>query len=566
MGDRMNALRVTLGATQSLHFENPLATFVAYTASDARRALMAAHDARMSGAYIAGYLAYDLGEAFADMPLRTKAPLLVLGAFDAPQTAPPETASPQAPLAGLLASVSPARYAQIVRAILASIYDGNVYQVNFTLPFWGRSEGNPYDLWRELARTTQARYQAYVEYDGRAILSWSPELFLEFDGTSVLARPMKGTAPLDRIVELHSSKNRAEHIMIVDLLRNDLHRICTDATVERLFEVERYPTFATMVSSIRGRLRADTSLLDIVLATFPCGSITGAPKRAAMRAIAQLEEHPRDAYCGSIGYLSPANVGWWNVAIRTAQMDLHTGAMRFDAGGGIVADSDPQDEWAEMHLKARFLRDRCGDIELWETLASDADASTVEAHIERLRCTAERFAVPLQREAVLDAIASAQSRERHLLRLRVGRDGNVRTISAPLQPQAGSVPICIARARVRSDDPFLAWKTSQRPAHEVAFEEARLRNCFDALVRNERGELTEGSRTTLFVRIEDRLWTPPLTSGLLPGILRSNLIHRGQAQERVLTTDDLLSAQALYVGNSARGLLAAHLLEESTPT
>jgi para-aminobenzoate synthetase/4-amino-4-deoxychorismate lyase len=280
-----------------------------------------------------------------------------------------------------------------------------------------------------------------------------------------------------------------------------------------------------------------------------------------MQHIAGVEREPRGFYTGSIGYLSPKRRGWWNVAIRTLQFERGAATARFDAGGGIVSDSTANDEWEELFLKARFLAPAHRSFTIWETLRSGPAPSDAQAHIERLAASAAAFGWKIERDLLLahlrelDAVDAAQ-----FVRLRAGAS-QTRIHTQPLKETPEPVRVCMASGRVRSDDPLLAHKTAWRPIHEAAAREAHAQNCFDALLRNERGELTEGSRTTLFVRQGDTLYTPPLQCGVLPGILRSQLVSQSRAVERVLFFEDLLNADAIYVGNSARGLLQAELVE-----
>jgi para-aminobenzoate synthetase / 4-amino-4-deoxychorismate lyase len=420
------------------------------------------------------------------------------------------------------------------------------------VPFDVAFEGDPMQLYLALAASARAPYCGYLEYGGLTLVSLSPELFLQFDGDTLTAKPMKGTAPLEHIDRLQSAKNRAEHVMIVDLLRNDLHRICSGVHVPRLFEAERYPTFATMTSTIGGTLRAGTTLRDVIAATFPCGSVTGAPKLAAMQQIASLETEPRGFYTGSLGYLSPQRRGWWNVAIRTLQFDR--GEARFDAGGGIVSESTARDEWHEIFLKSRFLEPAIdGAFAILETLRSDADDVTLASHFERLRRSAEAFGMDVNLRATWERVRDCSPQ--HIVRVRLYRD-RIDVTSEPLiVPE--KVHVCVSARRVRAGDPMLRHKTSWRPVYEAAWQEAVSKECFDALLLNERGEFTEGTRTTMFVKIGGVLYTPPIECGLLPGILRAGLVARGEAVERVLYPGDVHRAEAIFVGNSARGLMRA---------
>jgi len=543
----------------SIEFINPHRMLRGEDPEGASVALEAAEGALRDGYWVAGYVTYELGAAFVKGPAReANRPLLALGVFD-PPLAVSESDRPFA-LSPLLPLVDEAAYARNVEAIRAQIYDGEVYQVNYTVPFALSVTGDPASLWSAVAETTGASYQAFVQEDEGYVLSWSPELFLAFDGDRIRTKPMKGTAPTEDTQHLLGAKNRAEHIMIVDLLRNDLHRICDDVEVEELCAIERYPRFVTMTSTVAGTLRAKTTLRDTFTATFPCGSITGAPKRAAYAAIADFERTPRGVYCGAIGSLSPQRRGWWNVAIRTAQIDANRNG-RFDAGGGIVIDSHALDEWREVALKTAFLTAFSEPVELWETLASDAPPDVVEAHLARLRGSADCFRLTYNAAVLEESLAAAMlgTRSRALVRIRLRSDGTFTISTEPFAALPEVVEICVADARVRSDDPFLRIKSAWRPAANAATGQAVARKCFDALLRNERDELTEGGRTNLFIEVGGQLFTPPLECGLLPGILRSRIVSEGKVQERPLTVHDLSIADAIYVGNSARGLLRARL-------
>ena len=550
-------LRVAAGFAPSLMFENPVAVWTPSRFEDALAALDAAQQALNDGSWIAGAISYEFGAMLQGIVERAHDPLLILGAFDKPVRVN-DAGNGAFALSAPLSRVSFDAYAHEISYILRRINDGEVYQVNYTVPFDAGFSGDPFALFAFLAPRARAPYSAFVECNGHAVVSISPELFLRLAGDRVSTKPMKGTAPLERIGDLQAEKNRAEHLMIVDLLRNDLSRICDEVGVEDLFEVERYPTFATMTSTISGTLRTNVSLTDVLRAAFPCGSVTGAPKRAAMQHIAEVERDARGFYTGTIGFLSPGRTGWWNVPIRTLQIDCETRRARYDAGGGIVSDSGARSEWEEILLKSRFLAPAYDGFALLETFRAGANPSNVRAHLARLQRSGEAFGLRIDMAGVKHAIADpAHSTGDRIVRVRV-RDGDVEVSSEPVEAHA-AVELCFSEERVRSDDPFLAHKSSWRPAHDAAASEARERGCFDAVLRNERGELTEGARTNIFVRKGNTLYTPPLSSGVLPGILRSRLISEGQAVERVLTQDDLESADAVLAGNSARGLLPARI-------
>lgn len=556
-------LRVVAGWEPALVFENPLHLWAPRTLDGALSALAEADDALDAGYFIAGALSYELGAQLHGVNAHApRLPLLLLGAFARPVKRNLARNGQRFAITPPLSRVERRDYEANIDALLARIRDGEVYQVNYTLPFDVGFSGDPFDLYRFLVRRAQAKYAAFLEHEDVSLVSLSPELFLRFDGTRISTKPMKGTAPLSRLDDLANEKNRAEHVMIVDLLRNDLHRICTSVSVPRRFEIERYPTFATMTSTITGTL-ATNSFARIVRAAFPCGSVTGAPKLAAMQHIAQVEKEPRGFYTGSMGFLSPQRRGWWNVPIRTLQFERGAAAARFDAGGGIVSDSTARGEWAEIFLKMRVLSPAHAGFTIWETLRGGPDPSDAAAHVERLAASAAKFGWTIERDVVLSQLRALDSADApKLVRLRAGQK-QTRVYTGPLAQTSEPVRVCFASRPVRSDDPLLAHKTAWRPLHDAAAREAQERGCFDALLRNERGEMTEGARTTLFVRSGGTLYTPPLSSGVLPGILRSRLVSQARAVERLLFPDDLVRADALYVGNSARGLLQAELVQDA---
>lgn len=558
-------MRVLIPGARPLRFEQPVRVIRAHSADEVDAALAALQDALSDGSYCAGYLSYELGAHFAARATRANRtlPLLALGVFNAPDAVLP-IPSGEFRLGALRARVSRAQYDVALRQIAQAIYNGDVYQINYTVPFDFAFDGEPYALFAELIRASHVGYGAYVEDGDVALASISPELFFEINDGIISAKPMKGTAPLEQIEDLSEPKNRAEHLMIVDLLRNDLHRICTSADVPALYDIERYPTFATMTSTVRGHLREGTQVSDILRATFPCGSVTGAPKRAAMDLIETLEPDARDAYTGSIGYFAPDGSARWNVAIRTLQINRKRMQGRLDIGGGIVADSKSADEWDEITLKGRFVEPFIRPFALLETCASQAPADQLDAHLERLAGSAGFFNIPLDVAALRSQIESHAREPGSIVRLRVDWTGEISLRHEAASTPAVPVKLTMVRRAIRSTEAMLAHKTSWRDGYDRAYARAVAAGCFDALCTNERDELTEGTRTSLFVEIDDILYTPPRSCGLLPGILRERLLAQGRCRERVLYEEDLRHAARFYVGNSARGLLLAQLAKELT--
>ena len=555
-------------------FVRPLSCLEAHDVDEVGPALASADAALAQGYSVAGYLAYESGEAFVPAttharddvtdPMTRAMPILALGIY-APTTndvAADVESDDRASLGPLVAQIGARRYRDDLAAIARALHAGDVYQVNYTVPFAFAFCGDPWRIFARLRARAGVPYAAYVRRGGRALLSLSPERFFELDGAHVRARPMKGTSTNDALGALESPKNRAEHVMIVDLLRNDLHRICDRVDVAPLFEVEAYPTFTAMTSTLDGVLRDDVRLRDIFAALFPCGSITGAPKRSAMNEITQREMSRRGIAMGTIGYCDGPRQGQWSVAIRTADLDCATGRGDVRIGGGIVADSNADSEWAEVLVKRRVFASGARDVGLIETLRIEPDGALAsdDAHRERLARSAFALGIPHDDTRVDTLFASLRRTTRRapaLVRVELSCEGTLSWSERDLGTLPRDPTIAISDTRVRSSDPALAHKTTARDAYDAAAVFARVHGHFDALLTNENGHLADGARTTLFLELPDgTLATPPLAAGALAGVLRASLIASGRAREMLLVPRNLENAAALYVGNSARGLIA----------
>jgi para-aminobenzoate synthetase/4-amino-4-deoxychorismate lyase len=388
---------------------------------------------------------------------------------------------------------------------------------------------------------------------------------------------MKGTLPRGRYEAeddaraawLRSSeKNRAENVMIVDLLRNDLGHLAVPGSVHatRLYDVERYPTVLQLTSTVEADARPGTTLEDVFAALFPCGSITGAPKVSTMRLIARLEDSPREVYCGAIGLVRPGGDATFSVAIRTLWQDVATGAVEYGTGGGITWDSTAADEHAEALAKARVLSERWPSFELLETLALTHEGYALrERHIERILSSARYFGIPLHREDLESALSPLPLGEGQgeglpqRVRLLVSQEGRVRVERTPLVPlRAGPLPVALARIPVSRHDRFLFHKTTHRAVYEA--HKSQHPDAFDVLLWNEEGELTEFTTGNLVLELPDgRKLTPPRDCGLLAGTLRAEFLARGELEEQVLTRDDLQRAARLWFINGVRGRVEVQL-------
>ncbi len=559
--------------------------------SDEVAPLLARVDAlARAGAWCVGYLRYEAASAF-DEAFETHAhdtarPLAAFAVHDAPLSGDDADAAWKIGASDNFdvqwtSGPQRAEFDATIAAIHRAIADGEVYQVNATAPLAGTMQGDPFALFAALRRAQPNAYAAFLDLDAAhddAILSVSPELFFDWRGGRLLARPMKGTAPRGVTPEddaaqaaslRDSAKERAENLMIVDLLRNDLSRVADPFTVDvaRLFHTEAWPTVWQMSSDIVARTRAGATLADVFAALFPCGSITGAPKVQAMRLIKALEHGPRGVYCGAAGVVQPGGAATFNVPIRTLEWhgDAQQARLRCGIGSGITADATADGEWDEWRHKRAFVDRASHAFELLETLRlQDGELVDDHAHVLRLTRAAEHFGfdTPYRHaHEALDHVAKAYPEGRWRIRLLADRTGAARAQAFPLEPTAQPVRVQLAHAPLAgADGEFVRFKTTRR-AHYDAFAPTDA-GVFDTLLWNERGELTEFTRGTVALRIDGRWLTPALRCGLLPGIARARLLHDGTLAEAVLTRDDLARATGLAFINSLRGWLDAALFPE----
>jgi len=561
-----------------------------------------------AGLYAVPVLSYELGEQLLGVAQRKlDAPLaqvLLFERYEAMDAAQVddwlrarahETASGPAGVARMRANVDEAAFARAIDAIRGYIEAGDTYQVNYTYRLRFDAFGSVFALYERLRARQPVPYGALIGLpDGRTVLSLSPELFVRHDGGRLLARPMKGTAPAfdgdaDDAAEADENnaarakalaedpKNRAENLMIVDLLRNDLGRVARTGSVgvPALFEVRRYGSVLQMTSTIQAQLRRDASLADIFAALYPCGSITGAPKRRTMEIIHELEPAARGIYTGAIGWIDPPaqfhDVGDFclSVPIRTLTLMRPQNGVRhgeLGVGAGIVYDSEAGAEWSECRLKARFLTELPNAFEIFETMYATREQGCrhLERHLERLQASCDyfghRFDPLLARAAALQACAQLPDGA-HRLRLAVRPDGELVLQTGQLAPLQEPVELLLSAEPTRADDLFLRHKTSVRERYDAAWRAAEREKAFDTLFFNERDELTEGGRSNVFVRIGGRWYTPPLSAGLLPGVMRAAILDDPAwgAIEVPISRAMLLRAQEVVVCNALRGPLQAVL-------
>jgi para-aminobenzoate synthetase / 4-amino-4-deoxychorismate lyase len=492
-------------------------------------------------------------------------------------------------IAAIHANVDQQEFDEAIAKIHAYIEAGDTYQINYTYRLRFDAYGSPFALYKRLRERQPVPYGALVTLpDGGAVLSLSPELFVRHAQGTITARPMKGTAPASgepqedekRAAALAADpKNRAENLMIVDLLRNDLGRIATigSVTVPKLFDVTRFSSVLQMTSTVQAQLREDATLVDIFGALYPCGSITGAPKRRTMQIIRELEPASRGLYTGAIGWFDAptdlARIGDFcmSVPIRTLVLQPACDGVRgirqgeLGVGAGIVHDSIASDEFAECTLKARFLTGLGQEFELFETMQAThaGGCHHFDRHLQRLRASAAYFGFAYDEEkiraAIAEVIGQLDASGGHRLRLALDFAGDYKIQHAPLAALTEPVRILLAPQPTCAEDIFLRHKTTVRDRYDAAWRAAEARGAFDMLFFNESGELTEGARSNVFVKLDGHWYTPPLSAGLLPGVMRAVLLDDPamQAAERRLTREDLHAAQEVIVCNALRGAMRA---------
>lgn len=541
-----------------------------------------------AGLYIAGYLAYECGyhfENFGDSHTGAARPLAWFGVYGTPcifdhatgklhgaeatHGCSAETPSDNATFAGdITLEISKHDYVAKILKIKDYIAQGESYQVNFTDRIALRKSVAPLVAYLELAKRQSVAYGAFMNLGDHQVLSFSPELFFSIEHSRIITRPMKGTMARGRDAsddELmaqrlrNDAKNCSEHVMIVDLLRNDLGRICAPGSVrvEAPFSIERYETLHQMTSTVTGALLPRINYYDIFRSMFPSGSITGAPKIRSMQIIKELERAPRGIYTGAIGFISPHGSSTFNVAIRTLVID--DDAVSMGVGGGIVADSIPEEEHRECLLKAAFLAAASRPFQLIETLLWQRDYPWLALHLERLQRSASHFNFVFDRDAIESQLRelakSLDANLRYRVRLLLDSRGRISLASAAFADDSLTCRIAVAAQCTASTDPFLRHKTTNRGLYDQLHQAARAAGFDEVIFVNERGELTEGAVSNIFIERSGRWLTPPLDCGVLPGVFRRHLLEtRAAAEECVLSIADLQSADTIYICNALRGL------------
>ena len=574
-----------LPAGTALRFEAPFRVLSAVELRDVVPLLEEVQRATARGCWALGYVAYEAAPgldprwAVVPRPPTETLPLVAFGLFGRPATVPPVR-----PLPGRARNYSVgrwqrdwtgARYRDDVARVREHIAAGDTYQLNLTVRLQAPVQGDLEQLYADLVWSQRGRYAAYLDLGSHVIASASPELFFEWDDAGLRTLPMKGTARRGRSTAedagrraalVASEKERAENLMIVDLLRNDLGQLAETGSVQvpALFTAERYETVWQLTSEITAVPRPGTGLVDVFRALFPSGSVTGAPKQRTMELIRELEPSPRGVYCGAIGVVAPPGQSFrarFSVAIRTLTVDRQSGTGVFGTGGGITWGSDPDAEHAELLAKAAILAEPYEEFGLVETMAHlpGEGLRNLDRHLDRLADSAAYFGFPFERASAVARLAAAVAGTGPArVRVVLSRDGGLDVGTAPLPPPpVGSVRLAVDPDPVDADSPWLQHKTTRR---RVYTERAAAHPGVDDVVLvNQHGQVTETTIANLAVLIEGTWCTPPVTAGCLPGVERGRLLDEGRLVERNLTLEDVRGAEALAVVSSLRGWRGAVL-------
>jgi len=608
-------------------FLDPVERLVCNPTDDPAIFFKKAQEKLEQGYFLAGYLGYEFGymlepslaKCFRPRPSPDKTrgtlPFVDLGVFNKPrvydhlnesskggESWPAGNGSQTGPtfsIDNMRLNLEREKYLKAISRIKSYIETGDTYQVNYTLKLLFDFAGSIPEFYSSLRRNQSVSYGGLIKNGETAILTFSPELFFRKKKNQIIVRPMKGTMVRGRTNAEdkefadflhHDIKNRSENVMIVDLLRNDLGRLSRmgGVSVQSLFDVERYETLHQMTSSIKGEMNPPVSLEEMFKALFPCGSVTGAPKIRTMEIIRELEAEERGVYTGAIGYISPDGDAVFNVPIRTVVLQGDKGEMGI--GSGIVWDSDPAGEWEESLLKGRFLTRPAPEFKLIETMLwlPELGFWLLDLHLERLAESAGYFFYHYDLDKIMaelhelaENFKNAGSLESQRVRLTLSRTGEVEIThselsgsSLPLtdpivafgQEDTRDLPkVVFSDKKSDSTSPYLFHKTTLRKLYDDECNRAVAKGYYEVLFINEKGEVTEGSYTNIFLQKDGKLITPPVLSGLLPGILRKHLLQKYPefVEEASFTREDIEQADAVFVGNSVRGLVRVQLRIEN---
>jgi len=522
--------------------------------------------------YLLGYIRYEAKEIFLGRKIKSKFPLLYFEVFDKVENFSAQKSLTQLNLSPK-SQIDYSTYKKTIEQIKEEIACGNTYQVNYTYDYKIETELDGFDLYNQILPNQKTPYNSYIKNEYEEILCFSPELFFELEQNKIRTKPMKGTAKRgdtqqkdkENIEFLkNDEKNRAENVMIVDLLRNDLGKIAKTGTVkvEKLFEVETHKTVHQMTSEVSAQLYENTTLFEIFEAIFPCGSITGAPKINTMKIIDELEVGSRDVYCGAIGLITPEKTVF-SVPIRTLQKKGAEDFFLCRVGGAIVWDSTPEEEWEETLTKIKFLQDPARRVSvqdkfsLVETiLVKNRQFTYQEDHIARMKKSAKELGFQFDSDNLRKKLNNEIKKEQNdfILRVLLSKNGGFGFQNLPYEPIKTN-KVTISKTPIKSSEKLLYYKSTYRPWYDEAMAKIKAGEIFDEIFFNEKGELTEGARSNVLLKIGGEMFTPNVGCGLLKGIMRQKMVKNGGITEKKLYLDDLKNAEKVFCINSVRGIV-----------
>ncbi|MGW6298035.1 aminodeoxychorismate synthase component I [Peribacillus butanolivorans] len=557
-----------------LYFTEPKEVFIAHSLQDVLPQFQKVQAAIEQGYYAAGYVSYEAAPAFEKsfkVKEGAKMPLLWFGIFEKPEEFLGKiTGSFQ--LNDWESETDSHTYNSGFQTIKAEIEKGNTYQVNYTMRLQSMFEGDDFAFYDRLKRAQRSNYSAYLNIGTHRILSASPELFFRWEDGQLITRPMKGTVKRGVTVKTDqanaewlecSEKNQAENLMIVDLLRNDLGMIAEQGSVQvpKLKEIEKYPTVWQMTSTITAKTKPKTTIIDIFKALFPCGSITGAPKIKTMEIITELENSPREVYCGAIGFITPECEAVFNVPIRTVVIEKETGKAEYGVGGGITWDSVLLEEYDEAFLKAKLLSEGRPTYQLLESIKlEDGQYFLLDEHIDRMMQSAGYFDYQFSETELrnkLQKYADSHYDSMQKVRVLLFENGDFEVSGQIIKTMEAEISAIIAESPISTENPFLYHKTTNREVYEKF--QTRHPEFYDVLLWNEQGYITEFTNGNVVVKINGDLFTPPVESGLLAGTFRKELLRKKEIKEKLITKADLHNAEEVWFINSVRRGLKVNL-------
>lgn len=552
-------------------FENPIEIIEAFDNESFVEAFKRLEDLRkLPDTYLLGYIRYEAKAIFLGEKIKSALPLLYFEIYKEAKINEGIEAKNNSTIPPLVNStIDCETYARDISKIKEQIAFGNTYEVNYTYDWEVKTDVGGFELYKSILPRQKTAYNAYIKNKYEEILSFSPELFFELDGNKIKTKPMKGTIKrgetesddLKNIEFLRNDiKNRAENVMIVDLLRNDLGKIAKTGTVKvnKLFEIEIHQTLHQMTSEISAELEENMTLFDIFNAIFPCGSITGAPKISTMQIIDSIEQGSRGVYCGAIGLITPQKTVF-SVPIRILRKTAEQKSFFCRVGGAIVWDSTPEEEWEETKTKIKFLQP---DFKIIETiLVKDGELQFEQEHLERMKNSAKELNFEFTDE-IIHKCAEARHDNDNIIRLLLDSNGNFEIQEWPLNEIKTNI-VSISKTPLNSKEPLLYHKTTYRPWYDETMNKIKNGEIFDEIFFNEKGEMTEGARSNIILQIKGEWYTPPIKCGLLNGILRQQLLKEQRLSEKVLYLEDLQKAEKIFCINSVRGIVEVELKNDS---